>query len=441
MTHKFQYIYLLTARFIHSNFHEHQIVSIEPLYDSVSENFVVRHMNMRDHPHYRTRRPRQTSSFLKLPAEIRNQIYQVALISPKPVDLWPVAKCWRPDLLDPPDTAMQHRYAKSLLAQESQYQNLLPRHDPESIVGFRLQADLLFVRKELSTGLLGTCVQVYNEAANYFWRSNTWRFSDDDDWRGVYRFLLTIGPRARSRIQRLDILAPFTYRPDTDDLFNKRLKNHPKMHMAKLWHDDSPLGQTRRDQVYALMMEEKTLHSLHLLAPAQFKIENLSDNDCSWPGFLPLNFMPEIKVVIEAGARVDDTSLEYIHGQGWESLCLPGSKVQTHLQGGILVSREVPAGEPEKRSPRFDYLSGLSLLFEEEEELSIHANGGRVKQFVKEVKVERALEAFGPCMIIRLEIKGCGSWWWLRSWERYCYKSLVDVHEQILLDWWTELEV
>lgn len=141
-------------------------------------------MKMRDHPHYRSRpsqRPRQTSPFLKLPAEIRNQIYQVALISPGPIDLWPIAKCWRPQLLDPPDNAMQHRYEKSLVARESQYQDLLTPHNPESIVGFRLQTDLLHVRKELSTGLLGTCAQVYNEAADYFWRSNTWRFSDDED--------------------------------------------------------------------------------------------------------------------------------------------------------------------------------------------------------------------------------------------------------------------
>ena len=201
--------------------------------------------------------------------------------------------------------------------------------------------------------------------------------------------------------------------------------------MAKLWHDDSPLGQRRQGQVFALLVKEKTLHSLHLLAPAHSKIDNTSENDCSWPGFDPPRFLPEIKVVIEAGARLDDTSRDYFHRQGWESICLPGSEVQTHLQGGVLLSRDVPAGEHEKRSPIFDYLSGLSLPLEEKEELSIHANGGIVKRFGEEVKVERALEAFGPCMITRHEISGRGSYSWLPMWERFYYKSLVDVREQM----------
>lgn len=188
---------------------------------------------------------------------------------------------------------MQHRYEK-FYALELQSRDHLPRYNHRGVVEFRLQTDLLHVRKELSTGLLGTCVQDYTGAADYFWRNNTWRFSDGDYWRGVYRFLLTIGPRARSRIQSLDVLAPFAWRPDPYGHADRRFKNHRKMHRAKIWHDDRPLGLDRRDQVFALLMEEKSLHSLNRLVPAQFKLDKLSEDDCCWPGFVPLDFLPRI---------------------------------------------------------------------------------------------------------------------------------------------------
>jgi len=44
--------------------------------------------NRRRQPPRRTR-VRQNSPFLDLPGEIRTLIYRAALISPKPIDLWP----------------------------------------------------------------------------------------------------------------------------------------------------------------------------------------------------------------------------------------------------------------------------------------------------------------------------------------------------------------
>ncbi|KAF6224643.1 hypothetical protein HO173_012986 [Letharia columbiana] len=190
------------------------------------------------------------------------------------------------------------------------------------------------------------------------------------------------------------------------------------MHRAKIWHDDRPLGLDRRDQVFALLMEEKSLHSLNRLVPAQFKLDKLSEDDCCWPGFVPLDFLPRIIIQIEAGARVDDMSLGYIHGHGWESVCLPDREFLTQMQGGYLVSREVAAGESESQISILEYLSGMSLLFEEQG-FSMHANGGRVKISGKKIKMERALEGFGRCMITKHERSCTCRFWYSNSPERF----------------------
>lgn len=113
-------------------------------------------------------------------------------------------------------------------------------------------------------------------------------------------------------------------------------------------------------------------------------------------------------------------SLGYIHGHGWESVCLPDREVLTRIQGGYLylVSREVAAGESESRIHSFEYLSGMSLLFEEQG-LSMHANGGRVKISGKKSKMERALEGFGRCMITKHERSCTCRFWYSNSPERF----------------------
>lgn len=90
-----------------------------------------------------------------------------------------------------------------------------------------------------------------------------------------------------------------------------------------------------------------------------------------------------------------------------------------------------------------DHLTGIMQLFEIEE-ISIHANGGRVRNLVKK-ETQRLLTAFGPCMII-VEDLPCDCWRCERGRRSpfydephlrggTCYKSLVDIRERENMEW------
>ena len=151
------------------------------------------------------------SPFLALPGEIRTKIYRYALVrDDEALDLWP------------------HKWKNLSEEQKPSVGGLKTRH----------QEDLEYVRKEMATGLLGTCRQVYNEAATFFWSDNHFKFSGRSGWQGFLRFFLTIGPQARTRIQRVSIHAPIYMRWPIKDSDNKdlngRSKNFPHMHMVKV---------------------------------------------------------------------------------------------------------------------------------------------------------------------------------------------------------------
>jgi hypothetical protein len=119
----------------------------------------------------------QDSPFLNLPAEIRELIYFAALARSTPIDLWPM------------------KYEER-------------DQDEENRCVFRLQEDLEWVRKEMASGLFATCKQISHQASSIFWSKNTFRFSGDIYWFGARRFLGTIGPRALSQLQSLELFAP-----------------------------------------------------------------------------------------------------------------------------------------------------------------------------------------------------------------------------------------
>ena len=164
---------------------------------------------VRSTPHYRIK-PQLQSPFLALPSEIRIKIYRCALVRDEPLDLWP------------------HKWTK-------------PREDERPSIGglkTRHQESLEYVRKEMATGLLGTCRQVYSEAVLFFWSDNHFKFSGRSGWQGFLRFFLTIGSQARARIQRVSIHAPIYMRWPIKDADNKdlngRSKNLPHLHMVKV---------------------------------------------------------------------------------------------------------------------------------------------------------------------------------------------------------------
>ena len=132
--------------------------------------------------------------FLDLPAEIRNQIYHLALVreASEKIELWP-------------DLYSEDEYGRGL------YTLPIPRRtvSEEQAVLAWYYPGLLYVRKELAVGILATCRQVHDEAAGLFWSGNHFSFSGYLGWYGLLRFLSTIGEDAKAHMRCLSVEAPF----------------------------------------------------------------------------------------------------------------------------------------------------------------------------------------------------------------------------------------
>lgn len=150
--------------------------------------------------------------FLDLPAEIRNQIYHLALVreAGQKIALWP---------------EYSHDEDRRGL-----YTLPIPRHTAfeKQAVLAKYYPDLLYVRKELAVGLLATCRQVHDEAAWIFWSGNHFSFSGYFGWHVLLRFLSTIGEDARVHLRCLSIAAPFfsMKNPPVDRIFVKFLDEY-----------------------------------------------------------------------------------------------------------------------------------------------------------------------------------------------------------------------
>jgi len=177
----------------------------------------------------------QDSPFLlDIPGEIRTMIYRAALVKSDPIDLWP-------------DSYIEN--AESELSLADRIVKIKSTFGKGcSLPRFRRQVDLEYVRKEMATGLLTTCRQISREAANIFWCENTFRFSGDFHWLGIRRFFESIGPRALSLIQKVEIFAPVCFnvnwvvwlyhgnrRTHTSAYFRETTKNVPKLRMEKVY--------------------------------------------------------------------------------------------------------------------------------------------------------------------------------------------------------------
>lgn len=244
------------------------------------------------------------SPFLNLPPEIRNRIYQVALISSKPIEL--CSSDFVLGVVDMEDLASRHPSYNPFLSPRLMNQLRVRQEDLHYRYDvIRLQKDLLHVRQELAAGLLSTCRQIRFEAADYFWGDNEWHFTRDTRWHELYRFLLTIGPMARARIRKLSVWAPFTGDPTGGNvhfIHDVPFKNHPKMYMAKTTgcYTGSKECDCRR-RVYEIIMRDETLARITFVVPPSFWVYSLyGDNEP------PEGFFPKITVVISPFAWVDD---------------------------------------------------------------------------------------------------------------------------------------
>jgi len=372
----------------------------------------------------------QDSPFLNLPTELREQIYYYVLVRPIPIDLWP----------------LKYKYG------------------PPSTPVIRLQEDLLFVRKEMATGLLTTCRQLYNEAGDIFWSRNTFRFSGDIEWFGARRFLGQIGPRALSRIQSLELFAPLadahclekssSHQRNYDRMIEfyvspRTAKNMPKMHMIKVqkepwtgkflnWQGLLTLEHTSfvltRNVHYIchLMDMAKTSLDLKFILPEGFGFHPphgpahgtngrwihvpgqrsnwVQENGLQLPEdlsrLLPL-LTKSVTLVIEPGASLYRLELpEHFTKIGINVLCQPGSLFPASpSQSAPTISSEPKLWmEP---SAKFDYLLGISMLFEEPQEISVAARGGKTTTRPGPRSFKRILKGFGGCRFIEDDRWAC----------------------------------
>ena len=246
---------------------------------------------------------RQPLSFLGLPAEIRNQIYDLVLVKHGPINLCPPCTTSRSNSIMSEVFSVSPEYqefrspelAKDL---ERREQSLKPFGS-----AFHLQKDLLYIRQRLAPVLLQTCHQIHTEAAGYFYSRNTWQFLDDRVWRTLFRFLITIGPRNRALLKNVEVYAPIAELLwgcwDFSEYIGIRTMNHPKMHMMKV----EPCTQKRCMDCYVgkafnLIMREKTLEKIKFVVPSGscvYGLNRKATRPLFWAGFLPkvtLEFAP-----------------------------------------------------------------------------------------------------------------------------------------------------
>ena len=342
----------------------------------------------------RSPRPRSQlqSPLLCLPPELRTKIFQYALIRDEPLDLWP------------------HKWTK-----------LEENPKPEAtMLKVRHQEDLGYIRKEMSIGLLGTCRQIFNEAAMFFWGDNRFRFTGRSGWQGLLRFFLTIGPEARSRIRRVDVHAPIYMRwpvkdSDGKDL-NGRSKNFPKMHMAKI-PEEGHLDRQAIQRLCVILAQDRTLEEINFVIPEGFRNGDEDgfggydeDHDMEAESALRLQKLQQLDwikktVLVEKGGymAVEDGPRQ-IMAEGWDLVCEPGSfiweKGSEDKGGNVDYEKHEVTEKRTWIAPDrgLDDLIGVRELFQEVEKESTHANGG--KHFVARKKMERVLGGFDGCGFI-----------------------------------------
>ena len=324
-------------------------------------------------------KPRDRSDFqdasplFLLPLEVRGRIYSQLLVADHALDLAP--EIWLSK--QPEETQVDEKYTNvcshALDDQERiTSSNLLELHTPvtktilliegrpatyarkrrywlkfpllrlESQV--RLHEDLVYVRKELGVGLLGTCRRLYYEAADYFWGQNTFRFSGHGAWFVVLRLFLSVMPRTLCRIKNQEIRAPWIY--DGARTVSESLK-YPDLNMPKLF-EMMDEWDAFRYVVNMLLASPQRPPGLHLVLPDICKLYNddgefisLGDlkhfdrrvglEDSTWPSqdimtFSRQPFLVECSIwdhdwMNRLGKIID---LDLVVECGWKFYCKPG---------------------------------------------------------------------------------------------------------------------
>ncbi|KAE9376320.1 hypothetical protein N431DRAFT_294106, partial [Stipitochalara longipes BDJ] len=323
----------------------------------------------------------QASPFLDLPGEIREQIYYAALVRCTPIDLWPI------------------KFTK----------------DEATGCIFRFQEDLEFVRKEMATGLIATCRQIYFEAGNMFWSKNTFRFSGNTYWFGARRFLGTIGPRALAQLKTLELFAPlldFNSRehPWPWKITHRRRGSYRHAAYYPAWAEYKTDLRNNVEHVHWLLESAKTSLDLKLVVPDGFGLTLPAVHYWRPPSWLHdlefhlseeflrtlLLFTQKFAVVLEAGAILESLEMvEQLTNNNIDVLCQVGSIFNYASSQAKSINKVSKLW----RSPHaeFDYLVGIPELFKQQEGCEVPALGGRANKISGPSRTLRVLRGFGGC--------------------------------------------
>ncbi|KAI9718756.1 MAG: hypothetical protein M1812_003930 [Candelaria pacifica] len=179
------------------------------------------------------------ASLGRLPGELLNQIYDLALTQEEPIELWS-------------EKAIDY-----------------DKVHPKAI----LRDSFLDTRRKSGVGLLRTCRKFRNEASSVFFGANTFHFSGSGGWDGLYRFLLALDPTVRSCVKRLGVFIPLEPGLYTSEHSITLCRGESWTPRCLNVLNNS--GKIVRE-CCALMAKEETVQQLKFLIPRGVAVTNLS---------------------------------------------------------------------------------------------------------------------------------------------------------------------
>lgn len=253
-------------------------------------------------------------SLLDLPSEIRQLIYNFALVKDELLDLWPASKY---DVIPYPDahyTTRDHRgdWAKFRLA-------------------------IWSMRQGLTVNILRACKTINSEATPILYGRNEFRFTMEDGWVPLHIFLIMIGKRNRAHIKSLSVFVPLeslvyetqSVMPETNPSWASAASTGSG---SDVFQGEQPLCAAEAVKgCCEFWMEEKTLRTLFLVMPPGLHL----DRDAFHIGLFEYfalfmgvrdELSLEIKLVVYQDAKIGEESwekrdaLQEVEDFGWETL-------------------------------------------------------------------------------------------------------------------------
>jgi hypothetical protein len=199
-------------------------------------------------------------------------------------------------------------------------------------------------------------------------------------------------------------------------------KNVPKMHMGKGYWNKKEAGlDDNLTKIREFLELANTTMRLRFILPGGFKLE-----DKSFPGMdlgigIPRGIelgpvFTEMTLVVEAGAHLYGQDLmNEILDYDISILCLPGSFWKPDPTASDDETRMIATKKWLCRTssePYIDYISSITTMWADPEEISVHSRGGRAYRPQPNKSLSRALKGFGGCIFTYfngLRCRQCGS--------------------------------